>query len=853
MQSKVVQELNAKLYIAKYRSECYGKILCNNMNNDTWVRLEIVENTADYGGALYVADDTNSGTCDSVPFRSQSTAAECFFQSLALHSVTLPNLNVINTYFYNNTAKIRGDSIYGGLLDRCKVSSFSEIFRLQKYSKLTPVIVDAVSYLLNVTNIQRNDLQLEVKSDSVRVCFCNNNKPNCSFQPSTIYTIRGKSITIPLVAVDQVNNTVANSLIGGYLTNQVGLRGGQSIQNTSESETCSDLPYNIYSSRESEVLFLYAIGPCDDIGISGASINITLLSCPPGFMTSGTGCECDPTLTPEYITNCSVDTGLVTRVRNVWLSVVNATAQNKDYLTYSSCPFDYCRPSDENVYIDLSAENGSDVLCAFNRTGRLCGSCDRTKNLSHTFGSSRCLPCSNNWLALFIPFVLAGIALVGFLLLCNLTVAVGSIDALIFYANIVGANRANLLPFERTNFLSIFIAWLNLDFGFEACFYDGVDEYAKIWLQFIFPTYIIFLVAMVIIISKYSSYFAKLLSKRNPISTLATLILLSFTKLVRAVIAALSFVRLNVQINGTVETELVWLVDGNVPYLEGKHIPLFIAAAIVFLVALAYTMLLFFWQWLLRCPNRWSLRWIRDVRLNTVMDAYNAPFSRRHRYWTGLLLFIRVILYLVSALNVFGDPKTPLYSIVVMVGSLFLLKEVVKRRIYKKRALNVLESIFLYNLLIFTAATLYLRDTNGNRIALAYTSTSIAFVLFVLILTYHIYTFLLTSFTPLQKFINSFKTHKRSKYGAHKTETATYTDRSEPLLQKEDHEHGQDFSKYRGPLELIDTHSFSESLSQHAYEPPASRNTKTQVTYSVVDAIPPVNQDNVMEQSMTQM
>ena len=43
-------------------------------------------------------------------------------------------------------------------------------------------------------------------------------------------------------------------------------------------------------------------------------------------------------------------------------------------------------------------------------------------------------------------------------------------------------------PLESGNtFLTTFIAWLNLDLGIEVCFYDGIDAYAKTWLQFAFP------------------------------------------------------------------------------------------------------------------------------------------------------------------------------------------------------------------------------------------------------------------------------------------------------------------------------------------------------------------------------
>ena len=97
------------------------------------------------------------------------------------------------------------------------------------------------------------------------------------------------------------------------------------------------------------------------------------------------------------------------------------------------------------------------------------------KDFSLAFGSSKCLKCSNSYLSLLIAFALAGIVLVVFLLILKLTVAVGTINGLIFYANIVSVNRAQLFPSGETNILTVFIAWVNLDLGIETCFFDGMD------------------------------------------------------------------------------------------------------------------------------------------------------------------------------------------------------------------------------------------------------------------------------------------------------------------------------------------------------------------------------------------
>ena len=80
-----------------------------------------------------------------------------------------------------------------------------------------------------------------------------------------------------------------------------------------------------------------------------------------------------------------------------------------------------------------------------------------------------------------------------------------------------------------------------------------MDAFWKMWVELTFPVYIIFLVVMVIFISEHSTRFGRLIGKKNPVATLATLILLSYTKLLRTVIASLSLA-----IHGS--REIVWLL-----------------------------------------------------------------------------------------------------------------------------------------------------------------------------------------------------------------------------------------------------------------------------------------------------
>ena len=380
--------------------------------------------------------------------------------------------------------------------------------------------------------------------------------------------------------------------------------------------------------------------------------------------------------------------------------------------------------------------NDTDIQCAYNRSGFLCGHCKEGYSLA--LGTSHCRKCTNNfYLALLIPFALMGVALVFLLLVCKLTVVTGTLSGLVFYANIVEVNRTIFIPRESTDAFSVFIAWLNLDFGIETCFYNGMNAYIKTWLQFVFPVYIWVLVGLMILLSNYSRRFANLLGN-NPVPVLATLILLSYAKILRTLITVFYFTYLDYP----TYNKSVWRYDANIDYLVGKHIPLFIMAMLVFfLLFLPYTLLLLFGQWLQAISHLRLFSWVNSARLKPFMDSYHAPYKPKHRYWPGLLLLLRCVLLLVFALVPHQTSNINLLAILVGTGMLQMWAWV-SGGVYVNRCLDALESSFALNLIILASATMYIRLSGGSQLAVWYTSVSIAFGTFVLIFAYQIFQYL---------------------------------------------------------------------------------------------------------------
>ena len=70
--------------------------------------------------------------------------------------------------------------------------------------------------------------------------------------------------------------------------------------------------------------------------------------------------------------------------------------------------------------------------------------------------------------------------------LISRAVMTGLINRIIFYASIISTSSGIVFPIESFSFLGIIVAWLNLDIGFDVCFFGGLDMYIKIWLQWLF-------------------------------------------------------------------------------------------------------------------------------------------------------------------------------------------------------------------------------------------------------------------------------------------------------------------------------------------------------------------------------
>ena len=106
-------------------------------------------------------------------------------------------------------------------------------------------------------------------------------------------------------------------------------------------------------------------------------------------------------------------------------------------------------------------------------------------------------------------FLISNSSIVYLLTVLNVTVTEGTVNRLMFYVTFPFTCRnyfflSNSLSHVQNRFskvLWVFIAWLNLDSGFDACAYNGMTGYQYIWLTFGFVFYLFFIQAVMIILS----------------------------------------------------------------------------------------------------------------------------------------------------------------------------------------------------------------------------------------------------------------------------------------------------------------------------------------------------------------
>jgi len=581
------------------------------------------------------------------------------------------------------------------------------------FANRTPIEVNR-QFVKYINNSGTYDMAPQ-STDQRTLCFCNDREhPDCSINQLG-YFFPGQALDLYISKHTELLKTSEITLIShsSYINP---LYISSCIVTDIESlpfvvTNCTRVNYTVIFPTDNWCALFIKINTDSDEHLN--IFYVKQLPCPAGFILSSKNrkCVCYPKLAKFTVKSCNIDDQTILRPANSWIS---ATPHNNSYTYHISlqCPFQYCllHPS----HLNLSSSN---TQCQFNRFGVLCGQCQQ--GLSTIFASSQCQHCSNVFLLLILPIALAGLLLVLLLFFLNLTVTDGIINAFILYANIAGINSS--VFFHKFSPAYIFTSLVNLDLGIPLCFYNGMDDYAKMWLQLAFPFYLIFIATSLIITSRYSTTIQRLTARRA-LPVLATLFLLSYTKILHAVSSVMFSYSIITQLPSEQST-LVWSVDANVSLLGVRFITLFILCLIIFLLQVPFSIILLFSRPLQRfhCINKFK----------PLLDAYQGPYKDKFYYWTGLHLVIRVVFLGISALEL---------KINLMIGNIIVAAICVMTGIlhpFKYTFHNYQELLLLFNLQI-----LYIFVQHTYSMIAVNTVIVMAAVHFTLIVVYHVITYM---------------------------------------------------------------------------------------------------------------
>ena len=279
--------------------------------------------------------------------------------------------------------------------------------------------------------------------------------------------------------------------------------------------------------------------------------------------------------------------------------------------------------------------------------------------------------------------------------------------------------------------MSQFISWLNLDLGIEVCLFNGLDGYLNTWLQFFFPAYLFLLMGGIIVGCRYSVRLCRLCGS-HAVPALATLFLMSYTKILLTVTNALSMSQL--PCNDSILIMTVWRVDGNIEYGSIKHLILVVVSCGVLVIGLAYPVLVLCAAPLLERYSHKCIpqhRWNPVVKFKPLLDAYGGPHKDKYRFWTGVTLMVRLIVTVAFSFTSEAINASIITTVVVGILTFWSFTNGVYKKVYP----SALEAFYLVNIFLLSIVSL---TTTSSEIA-TIVSVCLSFVVCIVNMATHLW------------------------------------------------------------------------------------------------------------------
>ena len=662
--------------------------------------------------------------------------------------------NVEQVMFSDNEARRAGISIYAEPIFSCYINN-------SDFLKSPNETLEYYYQYFNFTKTKSNSSSLlQISTISQTLIEGADMRPPLNIYPGQeiYYCISARD------ALDRnVYSTIAIDIVRNYSQHNISktiklwLSFDDQEQLIQEGKNCTNISVTVHINDNSTIIYGKIIfSQYRQPRILTKSVKI--YPCPLGFDLNKTIGVCELSspfdnlrkhhqLTVPIIGNVSSQT--ITRLFTFisWAGTVEYENKTKTQFGVSlACPIGYCNSNHTLLYFysgDLSSSVSFKLsdgitdyhppLCLYQREGTLCGRC--SEGLSVVFGSTECQHCSNAWIASVSIYLVTGPLLIYLLYALKLTLTSGTLNGIIFYAQAANCGLLDMLRYhyfkssiDRLSGFAIFIIHvLNLETGLPRCFYNGMTELWKAFLTFMFPLYLLTIVIVLIILSRFSPKLSNRIA-HSSVQVLVTVVHLSFSKLLLQLINVMTYA----EVYTSNDVHYVWYLDGTVKYGGYSHRILMIVTLIIVLgLLLPYVLLLLFSKPLrpLTCTNKY---------LRPLLEAIHAPYKEGKQYW-----FILRLLLLCAMYGVYAKYRaTDLYSLFFATNLMLVIFLVIQAYIkpFRSKLINLLDSGLVMNItLIYLTYWYFFQKKDPLMIKIiSFSSVFVTFVTLVMVIVYHV-------------------------------------------------------------------------------------------------------------------
>ena len=284
-----------------------------------------------------------------------------------------------------------------------------------------------------------------------------------------------------------------------------------------------------------------------------------------------------------------------------------------------------------------------------------------------------------------------------------------------------------------------------------------MTELWKAGLSLLFPLYLLIIVVVLIIFSRFSLRLSNRIADSS-VQVLVTVVHLSFGRLLGAIINTFT----PAKVFTSDQTYHVWYWDGCVEYGSKGHITLMIITSlVVFPLLSSYVLLLLFAKplryWI--CANEYT---------RPILEAIHAPYKDDKQYWFVARLLLLIMIYILCSIKPYAQV---IYIVIASILFLFIIGQAIFRP-YLSNFNNLLDCWLLFNFAIVYITTWYLRHMEVTVFDIS--AILLFFITLFIVVVYHIL-FITGQLKKVQRKVNMIYTrisqylshinHKYNNYG----------------------------------------------------------------------------------------